>query len=204
MPLLPFPVYAPDVVDYQSQSSLTITGVVPRADGYGPVPSPTVYSAALASTCRGAFVAWKDDGSVRIFAGTATKLYILDNTALTWSDVSKGAGTYTSVVPAEQWQFAQFGTQVIAVQANTVPQVYDLTAGGAFARSAAEHHPPRDMSRSLAGSSCCPVSPATPLRVPMVRSSMRRRLGRQGVNSSDFQDCRTAAWCAAWPVASPA
>ena len=130
MPLVPFPVYAPDVVDYQSNSSLTISGVLPRADGYGPVPQPTVYSAALPSACRGAFVAYKTDGTISIFAATSTNLYLLDNTTLTWS--SKG-GPYTALAATDQWQFAQFGNYVIAVQANAHPQFFDISLGGVFA-----------------------------------------------------------------------
>jgi hypothetical protein len=140
VPLIPFPNYQPDIVDYQSNASLTISGVVPRADGYGPVPSPTVYTSALPGQCRGAFVAWKSDGTVAIFAATSTRIYLLNNTTLAWGEVSKGwvsVGSpgpgYTALAGTDQWQFAKFGNIVIAVQANTVPQAYDLGAGGVFA-----------------------------------------------------------------------
>jgi hypothetical protein len=50
-----------------------------------------------------------------------------------------GSGThsmtykYSDVSSTDQWQFAQFGDTVIAVQANTAPQAFDLSAGVAFA-----------------------------------------------------------------------
>jgi hypothetical protein len=52
---------------------------------------------------------------------------------------SAGSGThsmtyvYSAVSADAQWQFAQFGNNVIAVQANVVPQVYDLSSSTAFA-----------------------------------------------------------------------
>ena len=133
MPLVPFPAYTPDVVDYERNSSLTITGVVPRADGYGPVPSPTVYSQALGGNLprrvRG-LEAGRHGQHLRRNQHQALPAEQYDAGV---GDVSKGAGTYTAVNPAEQWQFAQFGNFVIAVQANTTPQFYDLGTPTAFA-----------------------------------------------------------------------
>jgi hypothetical protein len=124
-----FPAYLPDVIDYARNSSQTISGVVPRADGYGPIPSPTPYSAALPGVCRGAFVAYKTDGTVAIFAATSTNLYKLDATTLVWSLVSKTGG-YTGLVNSANWQFAQFNNYVLAVMSGTPPQFYDLTTNG--------------------------------------------------------------------------
>src|ERR1700738_4768331 len=75
-------------------------------------------------------------GTVRLFwrsVSTATKLYQMNNTTFTWTDVSKGGGSYSSVPTGDQWQFAQFNNFVFAVQINTVPQVFDLTSSTAFA-----------------------------------------------------------------------
>lgn len=87
--LLPFPPYAPDVADYQGATTKVATNVVPRADGYGPVKDQVVYSSALLATCRGYFYARKSDGSIKIFAGTSTGLYLLNNTDFSWTPVSK-------------------------------------------------------------------------------------------------------------------
>jgi hypothetical protein len=47
MPIVQIPPYAPDVSDYEGQSTKTLENVVPRADGYGPFPSFSAYSASL-------------------------------------------------------------------------------------------------------------------------------------------------------------
>ena len=56
MPLLQFGEWRPDVADYGGQNTHTIQNVIPRGDGYGPFPSASVYTSALAATCRGAFM----------------------------------------------------------------------------------------------------------------------------------------------------
>src|ERR1700741_1206381 len=116
MPLVQFGEHRPDISDYEGSTSQTINNVIPRGDGYGPFPAASVYTGALAAACRGAFYALKSDGSVVFFAGTSTKLYSLNNTDLTWTDVSKGASTYSALSSNAQWRFAQFGNLVLAVQ----------------------------------------------------------------------------------------
>jgi hypothetical protein len=133
MAVIPFSDYRPDIADYQGAYSKTAQNVVPRGDGYGPFRALVPFTAALAAPCRGFFHARKTDSSVAVFAGTATRLYRLDNTDFTWSDVSAGGGAYSALPSATQWQFAQFGNFVIAVQPNVAPQVYDLTSSSAFA-----------------------------------------------------------------------
>lgn len=97
MPLLSFGQWKPDVADYQSADTKTILNVLPRGDGYGPCPSFSAYSAALAAVCRGAFYALKSDGSVVTFAGTSDRLYQLNNTDFAWKPVSK-VGTFTVTI----------------------------------------------------------------------------------------------------------
>src|SRR2546423_1282868 len=133
MPLLPWGEYRPDVSDFQGQHSGRLENVLPRGDGYGPFPGFTVFTSGLPASCRGSFVSRKTDGSVSIFAATATRLYNLNNTDFSWTDVSKGGGAYSTLSSSDQWQLVQFGNFVVAVQANTVPQVFDLTSSSAFA-----------------------------------------------------------------------
>jgi len=131
--MLPFPEYAPDIADYNGAFTRTATNVVPRGDGYGPFKGHAVYSSALPAACRGFFYARRTDGAVAVFAGTSTRLYLMSNTDFSWSDVSKGGAAYTALSSTAQWQFAQFGNLVIAVQANVPPQVFDLSSASAFA-----------------------------------------------------------------------
>jgi hypothetical protein len=133
MPFLPFPEWRPDVSDYQGASSLVIQNVLPRGDGYGPLADFAALSQALPAACRGYFFARNADGSITTFAGTATRLYKLNNTNLAWIDVSAGGGPYGSLSAAFNWQLVQFNNFVIAVQQNVAPQVFDLTSSTAFA-----------------------------------------------------------------------
>jgi len=133
MPLVTFGDYRPDASDYEAQTSRSLVNVVPRGDGYGPFPSLAALSAALGSQCRGAFVAFKADGSVVVFAATATDLYTMNNTSFGWTKVSKGGAAYSAVPAADQWRFVQFNALIIAVQANTAPQVFTLGSSTAFA-----------------------------------------------------------------------
>src|SRR3569833_955508 len=136
MPLLQWGEYKPDISDYEAQATQTILNVLPRGDGYGPFPSFSAYSGAMAGACRGAFYALKSDGSVVTFAGTSTRLYMMSNTDFTWSDVSKGGSAYSALSANAQWRFAQTGNLVFATQANAVHQVFDLSSSTAFADAA--------------------------------------------------------------------
>lgn len=128
-----FPEFQPDVTDIGTGVSTLVSGVLPRADGYGPFSDFVAFTQALPANCRGFYFARRSDGSIAVFAGTSTRLYLLDNTTFAWTDVSKGGVAYSSLVSTDNWRFAQFNEFVIAVQINTVPQKYTLNLGGAFA-----------------------------------------------------------------------
>lgn len=130
--LIPFGEYAPDVTPIGTGMSQIIRNVVPQADGYGPFKSFQAFTSALGAQCRGYFQARNADGSITIFGATATNLYKLDNANFTWTLVSKGAASYSAVPNGFHWRFVQFNTLVIAVQANTVPQVFTLGSSTAF------------------------------------------------------------------------
>lgn len=128
----PFPEWSPDVTSLGTGKSATISGVIPRADGYGPFGTLEEFTQALPSACRGYFFARRSDGSIAIFAGTATRLYLLNNTTFVWEDVSKGGVAYGDLVAGSNWQFRQFNDLVLAVQVNAPPQKYTLASGGTF------------------------------------------------------------------------
>lgn len=132
MPVVPFPAYRPDLTDLGTESSTLISGVLPRGDGYGPFKDFVGFTQALPANCRGFFFARRGDGSIAVFAGTSTRLYLLDNTTFAWVDASKGGAAYGALVTDKNWKFAQFNEFVLATQINTVPQKYVLTAGPTF------------------------------------------------------------------------
>jgi hypothetical protein len=189
MALLKWADWRPDTSDYEGTSVHSIENVIPRGDGYGPFPSFTAYTQALPAVCRGAFYALKSDGSVLTFAATSSKLYLLNNTNYSWTDVSKGGGTYTAPTYGSQaanWQFAQFGSLVFATQANTVLQVYDLSSSTAFADCAGS--PPQAAYVSVVGRFLVLSGLLSqPYRIQWSGLNATTTW-TSGVNSSDFQD----------------
>jgi hypothetical protein len=151
MPLLSTGDYRPDVSDYEGQATRNILNVIPRGDGYGPFPSFSAYTTALPSACRGGFYALKSDGTVVTFAGTNTKLYKLNNTDFTWTDVSLGGGAYNALSSTAQWQFAQTGNLVFATQANALLQVFDLSSATTFINALGTPAPPQAAYISVVG-----------------------------------------------------
>lgn len=123
---VPLPNWVPDLSDQETATSQNVQNVLPRADGWGPFPSFAQFTATLPSTCRGYCYARNPDGSIQIFAGTATKLYALNNVNLSWVDASKSGGTYPGLSSTGMWQFEQFNNTIIAVQANCAPQTISM------------------------------------------------------------------------------
>lgn len=186
MALLQWGEWTPDTTDYESKAAYNILNVVPRGDGYGPFPSFSAYTSALPAPCRGAFYALKSDGTVLTFAGTSTKLYQLNNTNFTWTDVSLGASTYAALTSTAQWQFAQFGNLVFATQANAVLQVFDLSSSTAFANCAGS--PPQAAYISVVGRFLVLSGLlSNPYRI-FWSGLNATTTWSSGVNSSDFQD----------------
>jgi hypothetical protein len=102
--------FAPDA-DATTPGVLTsVTNLIPWEQGMKGAPTGVTPSGvpALASTCIGAAVVTKLDGSRRVFAGTTTKLYEL--TGSSWVD---SGGTYTGGSDA-RWSIAQFGDSTLA------------------------------------------------------------------------------------------
>lgn len=132
MPLLRFAEYKPDISDYEGSSTKSILNVVPQGDGYGPFSNFAAFTQSLPAPCRGGFYALNSDGTVSIFAATATKLYRLNNTNFAWVDVSLAAGSYAGLSATAQWQFAQTGNLVFATQANALLQVFVVGVATTF------------------------------------------------------------------------
>lgn len=185
MPLLPVGDYRPDVSDYEARTTRNLMNVLPRADGYGPFHAFASLSEPLPDRCRGGFVALRRDGSVAVFAATATRLYLMNNTTFAWDDVSKGGVAYPSIPTVDQWVIKQFGNLVIAVQANVPPQVYDLTSSSQFADLAGS--PPQARYIDIVGRFVVLTGLiSNPYRVQW--SGLNAATTWDGTNSSDYQD----------------
>lgn len=87
--MIPFGEWRPDVADINGQHTRTLLNVVPQGDGYGPFKALGALTSALPSACRGHAVFRNTDGTVTVVAATINRLWKLNNTTLTWSNVSK-------------------------------------------------------------------------------------------------------------------
>lgn len=187
MPILPFSEYRPDVSDYRGQFSKDILNVLPRGDGYGPFKDLVAAFDALPAQCRGLFVARAADGTPNVFAGTLNRLYLLDNTDLSWDDVSDGGAAYSDLSSGHQWQFRQFNNLVLATQVNDVVQVYDLASPTTF--GALGGSPPQAAYISIVNRFIVLSGLASPDATRVHWSGLNDTdEWTSGVNQSDFQD----------------
>jgi hypothetical protein len=137
MPTALFAEWCPDQPDL-GEHSKTIQNVRPRTStSYGPMQSLIEYGSAINSACKGVGSFEGSDGTVVIFAGTATKLYLWNGSD--WDDVTRGAGDYT-LASEDRWVFEQFGDYVYADNGVDVPQVWQISISVLFA--AASGSPP--------------------------------------------------------------
>lgn len=127
--------FAPDTASVDAAVSAVATNVVPRADGYGPMSSPTVISAPLSGECRGAVEVSSPTYDFSIYvAGTANGLFVYRTTDKSWVNVTN-PGTPYSVPPGDYWSFVVYGTLLLACSAGTPVQKVEIDqvqAGRAF------------------------------------------------------------------------
>jgi len=118
--------FAPDLPTTTPGRILDCQNWIPYESGMRAADSPSAYSDALAAECLGVATLTKLDGSRRVIAGTASKLYELSGTS--WTDRSRGANY--SLGATSRWSIAQFGDTSLASNIDTVIQ---SSASGAFA-----------------------------------------------------------------------
>lgn len=130
VPIL-FGEWAPDVCQLDSQFTAIAENVHPGPNSYMPVPSiGQLSTAALPARCVGLTFARTAAGAWAIFAGTATNLYKYASGS--WTDVTRTVGGNYTVPAGQAWSFAQFGTDLIAVNVNDDPQFIDVDSGTSF------------------------------------------------------------------------
>jgi hypothetical protein len=144
---IPIGPFSPDTPDYDKQSSLTATNVIPASASYRPFPSFAAITNSLTARAQGLFFARKSDGTGTVFAGDATKLYQLSGT--TWSNVSRLAGGAYTIPGDAKWAFTQFGNNVYASDGIDAMQVFNVDSAANF--SAATGSPPMVLYSAVAG-----------------------------------------------------
>ena len=127
--IIPFPPFEPDKGVFSTDVTNYVVNAQPTASGWGPMPSLSAISTALAAECRGAAYVILSNGTIRIVAGTSTRLYELNTSTYAWTDITGAAGPY-SVATGDSWTFTQFGAKLLIHQISNPIQVYDLATGG--------------------------------------------------------------------------
>jgi hypothetical protein len=126
--MIPWGEYRPDMPAL-SQWAREALNVVPAEESYRPLNSLATTSNALDSRAQGAAWFRGADGSTKMFAGDATKLYLLSPSSAVWADVSRVSGGAYAPGADGNWRFDQFGTLAIAVNGVDSPQKFSLSSG---------------------------------------------------------------------------
>lgn len=106
----------------------TAKNCYPHGDSYRAFPTLTPFSSAITSRCQGFVHTKANDGTVKNYAGDATKLYELS--ATTYVDKSRVGGYSTGT--EERWNYVRWGNTIVATNYNDAIQ--SMTIGGtAFA-----------------------------------------------------------------------
>ena len=137
---LPPAQYTPDIAAVDVTGSNDILNVLPTGAGYRPMPGTTVFSSsALGAYARGLAALVDTSGAGRNFAGDVSKLYLMNSSSV-WTDVTNTGGAY-ALGEEDVWDFALFGTNVVATTINEPVQRYILGTSSNFADLAGS--PPR-------------------------------------------------------------
>jgi hypothetical protein len=146
--MIALPPFEPDKSPFEGSSSANVVNALPVANGWGPMAGLTEISAALPSECRGAVYVRTAAGNYVIIAGTATRLYKLNTTDYSWTDISGPSAPY-NVPLQDAWTFTRFGDKLVAHNISNAVQVYDIEAAGNFADLAGS--PPKAKYSWVAG-----------------------------------------------------
>lgn len=132
MAFLPVADFRPDISDINTAFTDSMINVIPAADSYIPMQEFRAVTDPLPSEPLGAISVKTTSDESLVIVGTATDLFVLDNTTkTTWKKVTRDGGSYNASTDS-RWDFAFFGHYIIAVNKNDNPQVFDISSGGIF------------------------------------------------------------------------
>lgn len=140
--MIPFGSWEPDKAAFQSMGEISasvgvrlndVINVYPSETGLKSFPSFFNVTSAITARAQGAYTTRGLQGTIYNFAGDATKLYQEASDGLSWTDVSRLAGGAYSAPASGWWDFATFGTNVIATDGNDVPQYFIMDTSTNFA-----------------------------------------------------------------------
>jgi hypothetical protein len=183
MTIISFAPWEPDKAELNGGTTGDVQNVLCSTRSYLPFPGYVALTDALPDTPLGHFTARSLSGQVTIFAGTATGLYAVDNTDLSWTDVS---GTTYNANETARWDFEQFGEYVVAVNINDDPQVFQLGVSSAFDDLGGS--PPRASFVKAWGDFLCLMQHANNLNRAQWSGLNDITIWTPGVSNSDYQD----------------
>lgn len=172
--------------------------------------SPAVFTLNSHGKVNGNTIVLSTSGTLPTGLTAGTVYYVINSAANTFNvsltsggaavnTSGAGSGThsmtnsYSAVTSSGQWQFAQFGNFVIAVQANVVPQVYNLSSSTEFADLSGS--PPQASYISIVGRFVVLTGLlSNPYRIQWSGLGDATQW-TSGTNSSDFQDLPDGGIC---------
>lgn len=135
---VPYGPWEPDRGEVSPGYTADAEGVIPHADGWGPMASLVVSGGAdaLPASPRGVYALTTDDGTWNVFAGTADSLYKMQND-YSFTQVDTGR----AVTDGDDWSMTKFGAKLLYTNATDGMLAYDVEAGGAAVAIAAAKAP---------------------------------------------------------------
>lgn len=146
--IIPFGPYEPDRSSFTGSVSMVANNVIPCADGFAPLQSLAPITQALPDTCRGAWYARTADGTNRIIATTSTRIYELNTSNYSWTDITGPAGPYNLAV-GDYWSCTRYGDYLVIHNINDPIQKYNIETGGTVSNLGGS--PPRAKYSWVAG-----------------------------------------------------
>lgn len=124
-----FGAWMPDQPPLGNPGCIEAKNVIPTSSGFREFKELSTAAGGLDAACVGAkWVGSASSANAVNFAGDASSLYKYDVANGAWANLN--TASYNAV---EAWEFERFGTQVIACDVGTAPQVYDMASSSQFA-----------------------------------------------------------------------
>lgn len=125
--MIRFQAWEPDAADYGTPGSVSAINVAPSQYGFQPWNDFAVVTSAIAAVPLGGIEAFDEDQVSFLYTGSASKLYQLDPTDLTWTDSTNTGGDYTTA-SGEVWNFVRWENKILGVNFTDNPQQISMGA----------------------------------------------------------------------------
>ena len=129
--MIEFGEWLPDQSDLGNSGVLEAKNVLPSIRGYKPINGLSALSDVATAYIRGMYATRKQDNTVQLFAGDATKLYKYASSDSDLDSVST-SGNYT-LATEDVWKFVRFGNSLVAASGhNQALQEYNIETSSNF------------------------------------------------------------------------